>query len=243
MKQLVILFIEFALIIVIVFGIYYANLSKKAHYLYKYQKPIMATRLDLNDLKLREEIYFFLTKDLGLYTGEFQILDVVSLYTEKITGADYILITLETSDGNLYQITLTRNFLPWAKWEIGSSSFSVIEPLEPLLDHGIKVPKWMQDLGVTKEQLDIYYKKHPEVSLLGEYAFFDEEIGKYKLPSDWHQTIFTLKIEKGRIIQLVPDKEEKLKANIVNSYWQADYPIEYLGLGYREYLYKKIKTK
>jgi hypothetical protein len=237
MRQLIILLTEFALIIALVVGIYYFNLSKTVNYPYKYQKPIIATHLDLTDQQLREELTFFLAKELGLYEGEFQILDVVFLYTQELSGADYILVTLRAPNGSLCQITVSRNFLPWARWVLNPKNFSVIEPIKPLIDYAIKVPKGMQDLGVTPEQLGRYYKKHPEVTLKGETAFLDAETGKYNLPSDWYQTVFNLMVEKDKTMRLVPDKGERLKAGMVNSYWKADYPTEYLGLGYREYLY------
>ncbi len=242
MRQLIILFIEFVLIVALVIGIYYTNLFKKFEHPYRYSKPLMATRLDLSDLELRSELIFFLTKELGLYAGEFKILDVVYLYTDKISGADYILVTLKAPDGKLCQITVSRNFLPYAKWEVNPKSFSVIEPLEPILGSEVKVPQWMQDLGVTPQQLNKYYAAHPDVALKGEAAFLDEKTGKYNLPPDWYQTTFTLEIEdKG--IRLVPETDKKAKTAIVNSYWKADYPTEYLGPGYREYLYKKIKDQ
>ena len=242
MRQLLIILIEFILIIGLVIGIYYINLSQKENYPYKYQKPLMSTQLDLTDLELKEELRFFLAKELGLYEGEFQIINAVFLYTEQISGADYILVTLRAPDGNLCQITILRNFLPWAKWEINPKNFSVLEPLEPLIDNEASVPRWMQDLGVTAEQLDNYYRRYPEVAANRETAFLDLKTGKYNLPSDWYQTVFSFTAEKDKTIRLVPDKAEKIKANIVNSYWKADYPSEYLGLGYREYLYQKIKS-
>lgn len=240
MRQLIILFIEFVLIVALVIGIYYTNLSKKFDYPYRYNKPIVASRLDLSDLELRSELIFFLTKELGLYEGEFKILDVVYLYTDKISGADYILVTLRAPDGKLCQITVSRNFLPYAKWELNPKSFSVIEPLQPLLGSEVKVPQWMQDLEITPQQLQKYYAAHPDVASKGEAAFFDEKTGKYNLPADWYQTTFTLEI-KDKGIRLVPETDKKVKTAIVNSYWKADYPTEYLGPGYREYLYKKIK--
>lgn len=242
MKQLIILFIEFVLIVALVIGIYYANLSKKFDYPYRYNKPIVATHLDLSDLELRSELIFFLTKELGLYEGEFKILDVVYLYTDKISGADYILVTLEAPDGKLCQITVSRNFLPYAKWELNPKSFSLIEPWEPILGLKVKVPQWMQDLEINPQQLQKYYAAHTDVALKGEAAFFDEKTGKYNLPADWYQTTFTLEI-KDKGIRLVPEIDKKAKTAIVNSYWKADYPTEYLGPGYREYLYKKIRDQ
>jgi len=202
----------------------------------------MATRLDLSDLDLRSELVFFLSKELGLYGDEFKILDVVYLYTDKISGADYVLITFKAPDGNLCQITISRNFLPFAKWQLNPETFNVIEPIPPLLGPQTKVPQWMQNLGVTHEQLNQYYITHPDVALKGEAAFFDAKTGKYNLPSDWYESLFALEIkEKG--IRLVPQTEKGAKTTMINSYWKADYPTDYLGSGYREYLYKKIKDR
>lgn len=241
MKQLIILLIEFALIVILVIGIYINNLSEKVNYPYHYDKPLMKTQLNLSDYKLKEELTFFLTKELGLHEGEFQILDAVYLYTNDISGADYILITLKSSDERLCQITVSRNFLPWAKWELNPKSFSVMEPLKPLLESSVVVPKWMQDLGVSAQQLKTYYVKHPDVALERESPFFDEKTKKFNLPPDWYQTVFTFAIQKDKTVRLIPDAGEKVKVDIVNSYWKADYPTAYLGLGYRGYLYKKIE--
>ncbi len=241
MRQLIILFIEFVLIVGLVIGIYYTNLSKKFDYPYRYNKPIMATRLDLSDLELRSELIFFLTKELGLYEGEFEILDVVYLYTDEISGADYILFTLKAPDGRICQITVSRNPFPYAKWEINPASLNVIELPKSLVGSEVKVPKWMRDLEVTPQQLEKYYTSHPYVALKGESAFLDEKTGKYSLPSDWYQTLFTLEIQKDKTMRLISDTGKNLKTTRVDSYWKADYPTQYLGPGYREYLYKKIK--
>lgn len=240
MKQLITLVIEFFLIILVAAGIYYVNLSKKFNYPYKYNKPILAMRTEVYDEQLRTELIFFLVKELGLYEGEFKMLDVVYLYTDKISGADYILVTLEAPDGKLCQLIVSRSFLPYSKWELNPESFNVIEPMESIGGFTEKVPKWMQDLGVTSEQLNNYYTAHPDVALKGESAFFDEKTGGYNLPSDWYKTMFTFEIkEKG--IRLIPETTQKGRTSIVNSYWKVDYPSEYLGPGYREYLYRKIK--
>ena len=89
----------------------------------------------------------------------------------------------------------------------------MIEPLRPLLDSPIEVPKWMKDSGVTAEQLQNYYEKHPEVAAQGESAFFDKKTGEYKLPSDWYQTLFLLVKEKGKTI-LKPSVPTKLTLRI-----------------------------
>lgn len=241
MKKLIILLIESTLIIGIVIGIYITNRAKKVSYPYCYNKPLIRTRLDLSEQLLKKELVFFLAKELGLYGGSFEILDVVYLYTNDIIGAEYILVTLKAPDGRLCQITVSRKFVPWAKWKFNSKDFSIIEPLRSLLESQFEFPKWMQDLGVTAEQLQNYYEKHPEVAAQGESAFFDKKTGRYSLPSDWYQTLFVLVEEKGKTMRLMPQIQEEVKADIVNSYWRPDYPTEYLGLGYREYLYKKIE--
>lgn len=241
MKKIIILLIEFALIIGLIISIYVLNLSKKIDYTYTYHKPLLRTQLSLSDYALKEGLLFFLAKELGLYAEELQILDVVYLYTNDITGADYILVTFNTADGRLCQITVSRNFLPWAKWETDPKSFNIIESPKTILESEFPVPKWMQELGVTAEQLRRYYAIHPEVSRAPEESFYDKKTGKFSLPADWYQTLFVLVTEKDKAPRLIPDRGEKVKAEIVDSYWKADYPREYLGLGYREYLYRKIE--
>lgn len=230
------------MILALVIGIYYTNLSKKLDYPYRYNKPIVASRLDLSDLELRSELVFFLTKEMGLYEGEFKILDVVYLYTDEITGADYILVTLEAPDGKLCQLTVSRNFLPWSSWQFNQKNLSIVEPPKTVFPSLLAVPQWMQDLGVTAQQLDKYYLTHPDLAKKGETAFFDEKTEKYNLPSDWYQFTFSLEI-KDKGIRLIPETDKQAKTTLVNFYWKADYPTEYLGPGYREYLYKKISTE
>jgi len=241
MRQLIILLVEFVLIIGLVAGIYYSNLGKKFNYPQKYNKPLMSTRLDLSDTDLRKEIIFFLTKELGLYEEELKILDVVYLYTDKISGADYILITLRSSDGKLCQLAISRNLLPYAKWTLNTKDYRVIEPTKPLSGPEVKAPQWMQELEITPEQIERYYASHPDTAAKGEALFVDEQTGGYSLPSDWYQSVFTLQIEKGKSTRLISDTGKKVKAAAVDSYWKVDYPMQYLGPGYREYLYKKIK--
>jgi hypothetical protein len=79
------------------------------------------------------------------------------------------------------------------------------------------------------------------MAVKGELAFFDEKAGKYNLPLDWYQTVFTLEIEKDKTARLISDTGKQTKTTAANSYWKVDYPMQYLGPGYREYLYKKIK--
>jgi hypothetical protein len=241
MRQLIILFIEFVLIVGLVIGIYYLNLSKKFGYPYKYKKPIMSTRLDLSDTELRKELIFFLTKELGLYEEEFKIIDVIYLYTDQISGADYILVTLQSPDGKLCQLAVSRNLLPYAKWEVDTKTYRVIEPTKPLVSSETKIPQWMQDLEITPEQVEKYYTSHPDVAKKGETVFLDAKTGKYSLPADWYQSVFTLQIEKDKTMRLISNTSKKIKATAVTSYWKVDYPMQYLGPGYREYLYKKIK--
>jgi len=241
MRQLIILLIEFVLIIGLVIGIYYTNLAKKFNYPQKYNKPLISTRLDLSDAELKKELIYFLTKELGLYEEELKIVDVIYLYTDKISGADYILITLQSPDGKLCQLAVSRNLLPYAKWTLNTKDYRVIEPIKPLSSSETKATQWMQELEITPKQAQKYYASHPDVAVKGESAFFDEKTGKYSLPSDWYQSVFTLQIEKDKTTRLISDTGQKMKTTAVTSYWKVDYPMQYLGPGYREYLYKKIK--
>lgn len=243
MRQLVLVILEFALIIAIVAGLYYFNLSKKFGTPYKYQKPLIATRLDLEDEQLKKEIVFFLSKELGLYQGNFEVLDAVFLYTDKVSGADYILITFSGPDGKIYQVSVSRKFLPYAKWEIGSQGITVIQPVKPLASPGVEIPKWMRDLGVTPEQLAKYYAAHPGAFIRGEEAFRDQKTGEYNLPQDWHQTLFAVEIKKDKSTQLVPESGDKPQSPGFSSYWKSDYPVQYVGPGYRQYLYDKVKGR
>ncbi|RKY30683.1 MAG: hypothetical protein DRP74_06485 [Candidatus Omnitrophota bacterium] len=244
MKQLLTVIFEFLIIIAVVAGIYYYNLSRPPSARYRYQKPIVSTHMDLADLELKQELIFFLRQEFGLYTTEFEIIDVVFLSTHELSGNDHILVTLKTPDNRLFQVAVSKTFIPWAKWQLDRSGFAVIEPIKPLLGYELKVPEWMQELGVTQEQLNRYMSLHPEAAILGESAFVDKETGKYELPQDWYLTLFSLiTSEDKKGLRLVPEKAEEVNKNLIDSYWETDYPADYLGPGYRSYLYKKIKNK
>lgn len=91
-----------------------------------------------------------MARELGIFGGDFQILDAVSLSANEISGADYVMVTLKSPDGKICQLTLNRNLGTWGRWEINHKSLKVMQAPKP---GEAKVPKWMDDAGVTPEQL------------------------------------------------------------------------------------------
>lgn len=241
MRQLLYLLIEFVLIIAVVTGLYFTHFSRKPSEPFVYNKPIIRQQADIDNEELKKELIFFLNKELGLYSGTFEFVDAAFLHTNDLTGADLILVTLRAPDGRLCQLTVSRSSRPGARWQLDREHLKVVEPLTPVLESRQEVPQWMQDLGVTGEQLQMYYAAHPEAAKKGELAFFDPGTGQYSLPADWVQTVFTLVIDKDKTMRLIADSKEKTKKDMADSLWESDYASEYVGMGYREYLYDKVK--
>lgn len=245
MRQLLIVLIEVGLIIGLWAGIYFPYLYKETVRSFP-DKPLMSRQLHLLNFELEEELIYFLARQLGIYEGEFEIVDVVNLDTDQVAGTDYILITLKAPDGKLCQITVSRKSSPWAQWELNPENFNVVDFSMPGPVLGVEIPQWMKDLKITPEQVRAYFATHPQMAEKGEGAFIDEKTKKYKLPSDWYQTVkletvFKLEISKNKPIRFVSSMGESAKINALNSFWKADYPIEYSGPGYRAYLYGKVK--
>ncbi len=236
------LFIVVVLVISLWLGVYFTLLYKERKL--SPSKSLLTNHVYLSDTELEEELIFFLAKELEIYQGEFEIVDIVNLSTHEIAGADYILITLRAPNGNLYQIVVSRKAGPGTKWELNPKNLSLVDL--PKYDFGFskETTQWMKELGITPEQAFEYFKAHPDMYLKGEYVFFDEKTGKHRLPSDWFQTVkletqYKLLVNKNEPIRSVPS----IKKEEIGSLWKIDYPSQYLGPGYRAYLYGKIKGK
>ncbi len=241
MKQIIILCVELLLILGLAAALYYLNLSRKSQNLYTYQKPLIYKKFDLSDQELKKEINLFLSRELNLFGGDFQVMDAVSLSANDISGADYIMVTVRAPDGKICQVTLSRSLGPWSKWEINPTSLNVIEAPQGAANPAVKIPKWMDDLGATSGQLQKYYATHPEFARKGEAAFFNTQTGKYELPADWHQSVMTVVTGKDKALHSKVEAVGNAEADEINNYWKPDYSTEYTGLGYRGYLYRKIK--
>lgn len=205
-------------------------------------KKFLINRINLANRDLQEELIFFLARQLGIYEGNFQIVDVVNLEAREMTGTDYLLITLRAPDGKLCQIVISRKSLPWAKWEIRTETYKLIESSADKTIFLDNPGSWMKELGVTAEDVRQYYRAHPEAIMKGEEAFFDQETGSPRLPADWDKTVKTqtqykLSINKNEPARFVPG----MKVEQADAFWQPDYPSDYLGAGYRSYLYEKVK--
>jgi len=245
MRNIWVLFIEVLLVICLWIGAYSIYRRSEARRLS--HRTFVTSNLYLSNPELEEELIFFLARHLGIYDRNYEIVDVVNLNTRELVGADYILVTLRAPDGRLCQITVSRDRNPWAKWELNPENFEVIEVTESGAA-GTQAAVWMRELGITPEQVDEYCKAHPEIIEETEAAFLDIETGKHRLPADWYQAVkieksLRLEIGRDKTIRLISSMEKEAKARVVNSYWKSDYPEEYLGPGYREYLYRKIKAE
>jgi len=234
------LFIVVGLVVGLWLGIYFISIYKEKKS--PVSKSILANDVYLSDAELEKELIFFLAKELGIYQGEFEIVDIVNLSTHEIAGSDYILITTRAPDGKLYQVIVSRGSGIGAKWELSSKNLSPVDLPKYDFGFGRDTPNWMKELGITPEQAFEYFKLHPDMYLKAEHAFLDEKTGRHRLPSDWFQTVkletqYKLWVNKDESVRSVPTmKEDKIR-----SLWKADYPTGYLGPGYRAYLYEKIK--
>jgi hypothetical protein len=201
-------------------------------------------RIRLSSRELEEELTFFLASKLGIYEGSFEIVGIVNLKTQEMAGADYLLVTVRISDGKLCQVVVSRKAGPWGKWGIEQETFKLINAADAkgAALYSEKTKAWMKELGVTADELRQYYRAHPEAILKGDELFFDEETGITRLPADWFKTVnppvsYKLSVDKNGPVRFVPGMEVK-PADV---FWQPDYPGDYLGGGYRSYLYEKIK--
>lgn len=209
-------------------------------------QPVIKSRIYLPGADFEEELIFFLARHMGIYEGEFEVIDVVDLEMRNISGVDYILVTFRAPNGNLCQVTIAKDVFPWAQWEIIPESFSVVELPEARIRFTMDTPQWMQALGITPEQVAEYLAEHPDMKIRGESAFLNKKTQRYALPVDWSKSVRKVKplrfsINKNKQIGLSSLMLRKSQIGLLNSYWQPDYPTDYSGPGYRAYLYGKSK--
>lgn len=193
-----------------------------------------------------EELVFYLARQLGIYKGEFEIIDIVSLNTNVIIGKEYLLITVRAPNGDICQVTVVKGAGPWTRWTVIPGSFQVSRIPEASLLIRLDTSPWMRELGVSSEDVLKYFASHPGTAARGEKAFIDlKGGGKYKLPGDWDETIkinspLRLSVGKNKPVGLSNTMAQN-KAGDISSFWKIDYPSEYSGPGYRAYLYNKAK--
>ncbi|MDD2703021.1 MAG: hypothetical protein PHC33_03340 [Candidatus Omnitrophica bacterium] len=222
-----------------------------ACFIYNYQpyEPLSSpafikSRLYLPGSDFEENLIFFLAGQLGIYEGEFEVLDMVNLELRNIAGMDYLLITLRTPNGDLCQVTIAKDIFPWTRWEIVPSSFTVVRLPEAGLRFAFDAPQWMRDLGITPEQVAGYFAEHPDMRLRGRDAFVDPKTQKQSLPVDWPVSVKKDKpprfsVNKNKKTGFSSVMADKNQVGLLNAYWKADYPVDYSGPGYRAYLYGK----
>jgi len=243
MKQLIAIVITLILVIAIWLTGYFLY-HRKVNFA-ALQSKLLTNRIHLADRDLEEELTFFLARQMGIYEGNFEIIDVVSLEARETAGADYLLVTLRTPDGQLCQVIISRSPLPWAKWEIQPKTFNLLQSPGALAASSDNNKAWMKELGITPQEVQQYFNAHPQAILKGEGIFLNQETGIHRLPEDWFETIKPgpqngkLPINKNEPTHFVPG----MKAESADALWQPDYPSGYLGSGYRSYLYKKVKEE
>jgi len=204
---------------------------------------------NLNALSPDQEdtLTFYLTKQLGTYEGSFEIIEVVNLQTRDISGTEYLLVTLRAPNGKFCQVILSRKSLPWAHWQIESGSLKIVDiPQAEYITTTEKDLVWMKELGVTAEEVSRYLAVHPEKALGdAETLFVDQTTGKLTLPRDWWKSVkvgespfrYKLEIAKNKTMRFVSD----MKMESSDLFWKIDCPADYLGSGYRGYLFEKSK--
>ncbi len=209
-------------------------------------QTFMKSRLYLPGAEFEDDLVFFIARQLGIYEGEFEILDVVNLELQDIAGTEYLLITLRAPNGDLCQVTIAKELFPWSRWEIVPSSFTAVRIPEAGLRFAFDAPQWMRDLGITPEQVAGYFAEHPDKHGQGESAFIDPVTQKRSLPIDW-----SVSAKKDKPLRFSINKNKKTgfsnvmagksRTGLLNAYWKADYPSDYAGPGYRAYLYGKSR--
>jgi hypothetical protein len=241
MKRVLVLFLELLFISSLVFAMYWNYRYKKT--VYSSSKLIVNTeKLFFMDKDLEETLVFLLTRQVGAYEGAFEIIGAVNLGAAEMTGANYVVLTIRAPDGKICQIALSKGVYPWSRWRVLEQTLKVSEMISPLYAGSAEDSKWMDELGITAQQLDEYYLKHPQMTQeeLKE-AFVDKITGLHVLPDDWQGTAGAnahFKLETGK------EKGFRSISNIAgdassDTYWKVDYP-GYVGPGYRSYLYDKI---
>jgi hypothetical protein len=243
MKRLLLLLLEITLISSVGLAVYFNYRDKGKTRPYR-KFIITEGKLHFLNPELEEKLIFYLTKQLGIYEGSFEIVDVVNLGTREIAGVEYILVTVKAPNGRFCQVALSKNLYPWAQWEIAAENSRVQEAPRSLLPEPGEDAQWMAELGITSQEIREYYLQHPELTLEEvEAVFLDKETGIHILPADWKQTVsakprFSLEISKDKGFRFVSGLVAEAK---YNSYWKVDYPTAYSGPGYRSYLYDKAE--
>ncbi|MDD5255257.1 MAG: hypothetical protein PHR11_04295 [Candidatus Omnitrophica bacterium] len=246
MKKLFLLLLEGAFLAGVV-ALAYFNYNQERLSGYQPQRLLMLSdRKHMLGEELEDKLVFYLAKQLGIYEGQFEIVDVVNLGTGEIVGVDYILVTIKISGGKLCQVTLFRQAGPWAQWELDEGSFSMVDLPRSELYTYLDGATWMKELGISAEQISQYMAAHPELSTGADFeaAFKDKKSGIYTLPSDWWQVVrlesgFKLDVKKEKMMRLIAEG----KQDPGEAYWKVDYASEYSGPGYRAYLYEKVKSE
>lgn len=244
MRQLVALLVVLGFIAGVAFILHVNETTREKTHL---ARKILFMTDNLNALNPEQEdkLIFYLTKQLGTYEGSFEIIDVVNLQSHDIGATAYLLVTLRAPNGKFCQVIISRKNLPWARWEIEQGSFKVVD-----IKQAVYVTTnendliWMKELGITPEEVHRYLAAHPEKALGdAEALFLDQDTGYHAIPKDfWKvktpQASFKLEINKDKTMRFVSEMKRESSADL---YWKVDYPSDYLGGGYRGYLFDKVK--
>lgn len=247
MKRLFIVLLEVAFLLSLGFLVYFNYRLGKEDRARPSRLIMLTDRRQFLGSELEEKLTFYLARQLGIYEGQFEIVDVMNLGTAEIAGVDYILVTIRIPGGKLVQVTLSRAANPWASWELDEKSLSLVELPRPDIYVRLEAATWLKELGITEEQVNQYLNAHPEITSGDELeaAFRDAKSGSPALPKDWWDAVA---FESSFSLEIKPDKTPRIvsgqgKGKDASSYWKVDYPAEYTGPGYRAYLYDKVKSE
>lgn len=201
-----------------------------------------------SDSELQSEVVFFLTKELGIYEGGFEVVDVARVDAAAIAGIEYLVVTMRAPDGRLCQVAVRKSLKPNAAWELDPSSFSVLELSQYAygfnnFNLSPETTAWLAKVGVSPGEVLAYFKENPYKYQDPEAVFRDAATGKPALPMDWFSIVkplasYKLDISKKQTIKFVTG----MRAQEQDSLWKADYP-DYVGAGYRSYLEGKARGK
>lgn len=243
MRQLITLLIVVALLAV-AWGLLRMNAVSRSQT--EASRKILFLTDNLNRLSQEQEdkLVFYLTKQMGTYEGSFQIIDVVNLQTRDVGGTEYLLVTLRAPNGKFCQVIVSRKNLPWAQWQVKEESFMFVDiPQAEYVTTDEQDLIWMKELGITPEDVHRYLAAHPEKSVgEAEMLFTDQSTGMYAVPKDfWKiktpQAAYKLEIGKDKTMRFVSE----MRRESSDLFWKVDYPADYLGAGYRGYLFEKVK--
>jgi hypothetical protein len=209
-------------------------------------KTLVITGVDSPLFRDNEEFAAFLRKQLGIYGGQVEIVQMITLNTRDITGRDYVLVTLRAPNGTYYQTVISKDAQPWSKWEFDPKTFCRAETIQLDLARPIRLDDFVPREVLIAYQLDSVSARNDKIQ--SEFEKIKDNnpqqktvLGRPLAPVEPQVGSFKLELGKDKKWHFTTVNKES--ANDTESYWKTDYPTEYTGGGYRSYLYNKIKDQ